>query len=89
MCIRDRGGVVKVSRSLKELGMRVNAAREQYIKLCGTEPSLTPVSYTHLVKAMPDVRSIKVPMMAWLVLAWASGQTNTQISVISMAVVTF
>lgn len=34
------GGVVKVSRSLKELGMRVNAAREQYIKLCGTEPSL-------------------------------------------------
>ena len=34
-----------------------------------------------MVKAMPGVRSIKVPMMAWLVLAWASGQTNTQISV--------
>lgn len=38
------GGVVKVSRSLKELGMRVNAAREQYIKLCGTEPSLTQLA---------------------------------------------
>lgn len=38
------GGVVKVSRSLKDLGMRVNAAREQYIKLCGTEPSLTQLA---------------------------------------------
>ena len=38
------GGVVKVSRSLKELGMRVNAAREQYIKLCGPEPSLTQLA---------------------------------------------
>lgn len=38
------GGVVKVSRSLKELGMRVNAAQEQYIKLCGTEPSLTQLA---------------------------------------------
>lgn len=38
------GGGVKVSRSLKELGMRVNAAREQYIKLCGTEPSLTQLA---------------------------------------------
>lgn len=38
------GGVVKVSRSLKELGMQVNAAREQYIKLCGTEPSLTQLA---------------------------------------------
>ncbi|MBS6135877.1 MAG: sigma-70 family RNA polymerase sigma factor [Faecalibacterium prausnitzii] len=38
------GGVVKVSRALKELGMRVNAAREQYIKLCGTEPSLTQLA---------------------------------------------
>ena len=38
------GGTVKVSRSLKELGMRVQAAREHTMKLCGTEPamSLTP-----------------------------------------------
>ena len=35
---------VPVIRSLKELGMRVNAAREQYIKLCGTEPSLTQLA---------------------------------------------
>ena len=34
------GGTVKVSRSLKELGMRVQAAREHTMKLCGTEPTL-------------------------------------------------
>ena len=33
------GGTVKVSRSLKELGMRVQAAREHHMKLCGTEPT--------------------------------------------------
>ena len=30
------GGTVKVSRSLKELNLRVNAAREHHRKLCGT-----------------------------------------------------
>lgn len=34
------GGTVKVSRSLKELGMRVQAAREHTMKLCGTEPTI-------------------------------------------------
>ena len=34
------GGTVKVSRSLKELGMRVQAAREHAMKLCGSEPTL-------------------------------------------------
>ena len=34
------GGTVKVSRSLKELGMRVQAAREYTMKLCGAEPTL-------------------------------------------------
>ena len=34
------GGTVKVSRSLKELGMRVQAAREHTMKLCGAEPTL-------------------------------------------------
>lgn len=34
------GGTVKVSRSLKELGMRVQAAREHSMKLCGSEPTL-------------------------------------------------
>ncbi len=31
------GGTVKVSRSLKELGLRVSAARERHLKLYGTE----------------------------------------------------
>ncbi len=31
------GGTVKVSRSIKELGLRVNAARERHLKLCGSE----------------------------------------------------
>ena len=31
------GGTVKVSRSIKELGLRINAAREHHMKLFGTE----------------------------------------------------
>ena len=34
------GGTVKVSRSIKELGLKVNDAREQYLKANGTEPTL-------------------------------------------------
>ena len=37
-------GTVKVSRSLKELGMRVQAAREHTMKLCGTEPTLSQLA---------------------------------------------
>ncbi|MGN0662465.1 MAG: sigma-70 family RNA polymerase sigma factor [Faecalibacterium sp.] len=35
------GGTVKVSRSLKELNLRINAAREQYSKQHGAEPGLS------------------------------------------------
>lgn len=38
------GGTVKVSRSLKELNLRVNAAREHHHKLCGTEPTLSQLA---------------------------------------------
>ena len=38
------GGTVKVSRSLKELGMRVQAAREHHMKLCGAEPTLSQLA---------------------------------------------
>ena len=34
------GGTVKVSRSIKELGLKVNDAREQYLKANGAEPTL-------------------------------------------------
>ena len=37
-------GTVKVSRSLKELGMRVQAAREHHMKVCGTEPTLSQLA---------------------------------------------
>ena len=40
------GGTVKVSRSLKELGARIQAAREHAIKLCGTEPTLSQLAET-------------------------------------------
>ena len=33
-----------MSRSLKELGMRVQAAREHHMKLCGTEPTLSQLA---------------------------------------------
>lgn len=38
------GGTVKVSRSIKELGLRVNAAREHHRKICGTEPTLSQLA---------------------------------------------
>lgn len=38
------GGTVKVSRSLKELGMRVQAAREHHLKVCGVEPTLSQLA---------------------------------------------
>ena len=41
--LRD-DGMLKVSRSLKELGLRINAAREHHRKLCGTEPTLSQLA---------------------------------------------
>lgn len=38
------GGTVKVSRSLKELGMRVQAAREHALKLLGSEPTVSELA---------------------------------------------
>ena len=38
------GGTVKVSRSLKELGMRIQAAREHHMKICGAEPILSQLA---------------------------------------------
>ena len=38
------GGTVKVSRSLKELNLRINAAREHHRKLCGPEPTLSQLA---------------------------------------------
>lgn len=38
------GGTVKVSRSLKELGMRVQAVREHDLKLSGSEPTVSQLA---------------------------------------------
>ena len=38
------GGTVKVSRSVKELGMRINALRERYIKSTGSEPTVSQLA---------------------------------------------
>ena len=38
------GGTVKVIRSLKELGLRVQAAREHHMKVCGVEPTLSQLA---------------------------------------------
>ena len=40
------GGTVKVSRSLKELGLKVNAERERCLKHTGQEPSVTQLAET-------------------------------------------
>ena len=38
------GGTVKVSRTLKELGLKINAERERALKKTGTEPSVTQLA---------------------------------------------
>lgn len=38
------GGTVKVSRTLKELGLKINAERERALKKNGTEPSVTQLA---------------------------------------------
>lgn len=38
------GGTVKVSRSLKELGLKINAQREHYLKTTGQEPDVTQLA---------------------------------------------
>lgn len=38
------GGTVKVSRSIKELGLRINAARERHLKSHGAEPTVSQLA---------------------------------------------
>ena len=38
------GGTVKVSRSIKELGLKINVERERCLKQNGTEPSVTQLA---------------------------------------------
>lgn len=38
------GGTVKVSRSIKELGLKINAERERCLKQTGAEPSVTQLA---------------------------------------------
>lgn len=40
------GGTVKVSRTLKELGLKINAERERCLKRTGTEPGVTQLAET-------------------------------------------
>lgn len=40
------GGTVKVSRSLKELGLKINAERERCLKQTGTEPGVSQLAET-------------------------------------------
>ncbi len=46
------GGTVKVSRSVKELGLKVNAARERFIKQTGCEPTVSQLAQA--VEAKPE-----------------------------------
>ncbi len=46
------GGTVKVSRSVKELGLKVNAARERILKQTGCEPTVSQLA--EIVEARPE-----------------------------------
>ena len=53
------GGTVKVSRSVKELGLRVNAARERCIKQTGQEPTVGQLAEILGVKAEQVAMAIR------------------------------
>ena len=46
------GGTVKVSRSLKELSLKINAERERYLKKTGQEPGVTQLA--EILKTTPE-----------------------------------
>ncbi len=60
------GGSVKVSRSLKELGIKVNAFREKYLKQTGQEPTVTEIA-RHLQvtpEQIADAMSASLPALS-------------------------
>ena len=50
------GGTVKVSRSLKELNLRINAAREHHRKLCGENITLAVQAAQPVMSLTPENR---------------------------------
>lgn len=56
------GGTVKVSRSLKELGLKINAERERCLKQNGVEPGVTQLAETLGVTAEQVAMAIRASM---------------------------
>ena len=58
------GGTVKVSRSLKELGLKINAQREHYLKTTGQEPGVTQLA--EILQTTPEqiALAIRAPLPA-------------------------
>ena len=52
------GGAVKVSRSVKELGLKVSAARERFIKQTGNEPTISQLA--EMVDAKPEQVAVAI-----------------------------
>lgn len=52
------GGAVKVSRSVKELGLKVSAARERLIKQTGNEPTISQLA--EMVDAKPEQVAVAI-----------------------------
>lgn len=52
------GGTVKVSRSIKELGLKVTAARERIIKQTGTEPGVAQLA--ELLDETPEAVALAI-----------------------------
>ena len=58
------GGTVKVSRGLKELGMKVTAARERWMKEKGTEPTVSQLAQQLDVRPEQVAEAISASMPA-------------------------
>lgn len=60
------GGSVKVSRSVKELGLKVTAARERWLKTTGQEPALSEIAELLGVSAIQvaDAMNASLPALS-------------------------
>lgn len=52
------GGTVKVSRSIKELGLKVNASRERWLKMHGSEPTIGQLA--ELLEVKPEQVAVAI-----------------------------
>lgn len=75
------GGTVKVSRSLKETGLKVTAARERYLKQTGSEPTISQLAAMLEVSVETVALAIQASMPAVSLSADTDDEDGRQVDI--------